>query len=242
QEPETGYLVLNAGDTHYVGLPIAVQQVLTRQADRQIPLGLTVDAEGTITFITHTGRQITVIPVVQNVTALQNVLNLMGLPEIVMQTNGHLLVPITGQAGVYYSVYPNLFSTLVSPAIDALDGVYQMPSNWLPTVMVAVLRFSDTSDEKVQREQLLYPAAADPAALVALVTGNQEAILESDGRVLLQLNKRTIYGLLDYTVTPSAYRGPAKIDDGEDVNGDGLADYRIVYPNGDSQVLFRLPQ
>jgi len=50
--------------------------------------------------------------------------------------------------------------------------------------------------------------------------------------------------ILDYLVISSRdpiIRDEPRCLDIEDVNGDGFADYAVLFPNGDRQVMFRLP-
>jgi hypothetical protein len=55
------------------------------------------------------------------------------------------------------------------------------------------------------------------------------------------IQKRSYQGLLDYLVTPGTPSEEVKVLIIKDVNGDGLADYQIVYPNGEKQMMYRLP-
>jgi hypothetical protein len=154
-----------------------------------------------------------------------------------MQANGNLKVPLAG--GAYYSARPDLFSAPVGEEIPlGLDG---MESPWVSNVSVVFLVFNEGT---VKRKQFMYPAAADPDALYALSETHQ-TILELDGRVSVQMgtgaDTRYYQGLLDYSVTPGTPVEEVNIELLEDLNEDELADYQIVYPNGDRQVMYQLP-
>ncbi|MDY6994688.1 MAG: hypothetical protein SVR94_19050, partial [Pseudomonadota bacterium] len=234
QNPVTGYLELDAGDQHYAVLPVAVRQILRHQVDQFIPLGINTAPDGQMTFITYTSREVTAYPVIQAPLALRKALLEFGLDHLVMLNNGHLKVSAS-QSPIYYSARPEQFALKTQMPLT-FDGVQ---SPWVENTAMVFFVFAAGEQNLLQ---YFYPAAADPEALLALA----QARLELDGRVWVQLgsaaNKRTYQGFLDYRVTPGAAISDAvHFLDIEDVNGDGLSDYRIVYPNGDNQIMFQLP-
>ncbi|MEZ5671290.1 MAG: hypothetical protein R3E08_02490 [Thiotrichaceae bacterium] len=89
-------------------------------------------------------------------------------------------------------------------------------------------------------QQSLY-RAAQPDAIYVL---SKDAVLENDGRLVLKLgsgdSQRTFYGTFDYVVTPGTapQHGESLFYQIEDKNGDGIPDYRMVYPNGEGQLIF----
>jgi len=231
QNPVTGYLELDAGDQHYAVLPVAVRQILRHQVDQFIPLGINTAPDGQMTFITYTSREVTAYPVIQAPLALRKALLEFGLDHLVMLNNGNLKVSAS-QSPIYYSARPEQFALKTQMPLT-FDGV---PSPWVENTAMVFFVFAAGEQNLLQ---YFYPAAADPEALA-------QARLELDGRVFVQLgseaNKRTYRGFLDYRVTPGAAVSDAvQFLDIEDVNGDGLSDYRIVYPNGDNQIMFQLP-
>lgn len=233
-----GYLEVDIGDLHYAILPVQVQQVLNWQVDQSVPLGITFNPDGSIVFITHSSREVLAYPVVHDPEALSVGLRRFGLDKWEMLSNGNLKVSASNSA-IYYSARPDLFSTKI-PVPLGVDG---MDSPWVENRALVFLGFEDAAGDI--RSQWIYPAAADPAALYAL-TQESVPVLTLEGRLVVHLgsgaNKRSYQGILDYQVTPGAVVSDrVQFLDIADINGDGLGDYRIVYPNGDNQVLFRTP-
>jgi hypothetical protein len=253
QNPGTGYLELTVENLHYTVLPIQVHQILRQQVAKAMPQGLFINPDGKVTFITHTSREIVALPVVQDPPALQQELKRFGLKPMTMQPNGNLTVPLAN--GAYYNARPDLFSIEMLDSIPV--GLDSAKAEWLSNVVTTFLVFEQSATAVTpnplpagpgsgtqRRKQFMYPAAADPEALYALSQDSQ-TVLKLDGRVCLYMGtgtqKRSYQGLLDYLVTPGTPSEEVKVLIIKDVNGDGLADYQIVYPNGDKQMMYRLP-
>jgi hypothetical protein len=246
QNLDNGYLVLDTVPLHYMALPIQVQQVWGKQTIGNTPfksLGLTLVPDGEVIFVTHTGRKITALPVVQEPIALQWALEQLDLPPMLMQANGNLQVPLAN--GDYYMARPNLFATdLLNEAPLGLNGT---ASPWIDYLNEISLVF-DVSDPQLgtqqRRQQFMYPAAADPAALYALAAeSDSSTILYNDGRVYAYRGKgeqKTVYkGVLDYLVTPgNSTTDQVRFYTTRDMNGDGDPDYEVIYPNGDQQIMY----
>jgi hypothetical protein len=226
QDPETGYLFLEIENIRYAVLPTQVRQVLRKQIAKSIPSGMTVDNDGTVTFITHTGRQVKTQPVVQAPQALTNALRELGLNQVMMLENGNIKVPTTN--GYYFMARASLFATQV-------DMPLGLVANQLPVYLV----FENNGNH---HRQFIYPAAADPEALYALSENNPDIIPSNDGRITIRIGNRKYQGVLDYVVTTGQPQTTEQLQlhNTADQNGDGCNDYRIDYPNGDSQILFCL--
>ncbi len=223
QHPTYGYLSVPVGDHLYTVLPLRARQVFhSSRRDDSTTAGLTLDANGTVTFVTYMGREVIGTPVIQAPAALQEALHQWNL-QAEMQPDGNVKVP--SAEGNYFMARPNLYSTLTSSA---------EPLGLTLTSPVALVFEDDTGK---RRNQVIYPAAANPAALRA-AGGN--TVLENDGRVTLAVGSRVYRGKLDYLVTSGA-RGATdqvQVVVVPDVNGDGLEDYQIIYPEGRLQVMF----
>jgi hypothetical protein len=159
---------------------------------------------------------------VQSPEVLRSALRAWGLSEISAQENGTLHVSAEGG---YYSARPDLLATSLTEQMS--EGIYTDEAT-------AFLLFSDEQGQL--RQQFLYPAAANPEALF---TSDTTVILELNGHVFLQMGGKTYEGVLDYWVSVGEQRNEVQIEDIEDMNGDGLLDYQIHYPNGEQQVMFR---
>lgn len=66
--------------------------------------------------------------------------------------------------------------------------------------------------------------------------------LDADGVINVAHLGQTLRVRAGYRVVGGPGGGlPLVLEGAEDANGDGLSDYRVVYANGDSQLLYRLP-
>ena len=70
---------------------------------------ISVAADGSVTFITHTGRWVRAIPVLHDSVAFLTGLQSFGLTSFVVLPSGNLRVPIA-DTGMYYSGRPSLLA------------------------------------------------------------------------------------------------------------------------------------
>lgn len=238
QNLKNGYLEMEVESLHYAVLPTQIRQILDleEQPEPSIKQGISINPDGEIIFVTHTSREISTLPVIQDPLALQRSLSQLNFPEVIMQPNGNLKVPIGN--GSYYNARPDLLSLEVPHEVPlGLDGAESIWSKHIGVVFL-VFEPSDTGMLSQRRKQFFYPAPADPQSLRNL---SVQTVLELNGRVEITLGERHYEGVLDYLVTPGTPTDRARIVDIEDINQDGLGDYRIIYPHGDEQVMYQLP-
>ena len=266
QNPDNGSLMLDFDTLHFRLLPIQVRQIWGKQTNLKEPfkpLGLSVEPTGQVTFVTHTGREITTQPVVQEPESLRASLNQFGITDLSMATNGNL--KIATPDGRYYSARPDLSSQDI--ASDTPLGLGGTDSNWLSNQIQVFLVFKPNDSSPLEspsgfesrrdssaiestapslRQQFLYAAAAEPSALYALsAESDSQTVLYYDGRVYAYTgkgaSKKAYKGVLDYLVTPGTPTGlsQAQLIEIEDINGDDITDYRLIYPNGDTQVMYQ---
>ena len=173
----------------------------------------------------------------QNPQALQAALAIFGLNQMSMQSSGNLKIPTLN--GQYYMVRPDLWS--MDMPTHKLVGIRGTNSSWLSNLVEVFLLFEGATGNV--RQQLLYPAAANPQALYDAQSGTDESqtVLYLDGRAYVFTDKGVYKGLFDYLVTPGSppFARKLQILDIEDINADGLTDYRIIYPNGDNQMMYQ---
>ncbi|OQW93724.1 MAG: hypothetical protein BWK79_09620, partial [Beggiatoa sp. IS2] len=225
QNSVTGYLEADIGKIHCAVLPAQTRQVLRNQIDHSIPLGMSVDNDHSVTFITHTGREVLTYPVVQDFAALQEQLQQRGLGEVIVESNGNLKIPLTTES--FFNAQPSLCAVAVSN---------ETPLGLTGTMPVSTV-FMDAQGQR--RQQFFYPAVADTASLARRKGGyRQEA-----SYITIVGQEQTYEGMLDYLVTlgQSPTGNAMQVLETEDMNGDGLRDYQIVYPQGVTQRIFRLP-
>ncbi|MDD2816145.1 MAG: Calx-beta domain-containing protein [Thiotrichaceae bacterium] len=243
QRADTGFLELSLnGDTlRYAVLPMQVQHILGKQAALSLAAGLTIREDGYIRFITNTGRQINTHPVVQAPAAFLEILKGWGLPEVTMQSTGNLKITSPNDTSNYHVARADLIATASSESV----GLFTQASPL--SAATSILRFVFTSPNGGGKwQQLIYPAAADPAALYNLSTDKQSILYNTGEARLFQSGsnqQNTYHGIFNYLVskgTPPT-SGKTEILELPDLNQDNLADYLIIYPNGDQQVLYQLP-
>ncbi len=262
QNPDNGYLTVNVDDKYYKVLPTQARHIWGNIENTQlIPIGTTVDPSGQVTFITHTGREIITIPVIHEAQALQDGLLELGLSNVTMLANGNLKI-LFGQD--YYMARPNLFSTEAPINIPLGVGATNLP--WLENLNEVFLIFDtiDTTEQPIalfevndkiqskliRQQQFIYPSAAEPDILYALAAEREnpdddcQTKLYNDGRVSMCVgvsqNKQIYKGVLDYLVkSGTKISDTLQIVEINDVNDDGLQDYRLIYPNGDQQIMYR---
>ncbi len=222
QQANYGYLSVDIEQVRYAVLPLQVRQVINnhRSDDPEAAAGMTLAADGTVTWVTHTGREVVAYPVIQAPAALQDALRAWNLTAD-MQLDGIIKVPTT--EGAFFMARPNLYSIPVSQ---------EQPLGLNVTSPISLI-FDDEAG--IRRQQLIYPAPADTSVLA-----DQSNVIGNDGRVSLQINNRTYQGMLDYLATSGtrATIGQLEVIDAGDLNGDGLNDYQLIYPNGVKQLLF----
>jgi hypothetical protein len=235
QEPNYGMLVLKYNGIVYPLLPVSLRQVLPEQLRNSKPyVGLYVEHNGNVEFITHTGRRINSVPVVYAPEQFLPALDNLGLGQAVMDATGNIYIPATD------SEYLSARASLLSPQVtDAEPGIKYINRVYLPNT--TKMQFTYTDNEGILRQQLIYPAPVDNAALQALTA---QVDIYMDGRVEAKNAAGQIEynGLLGYNIY-QAVAEPSdtiSIQEIEDVNVDGLLDYRLIYPNGDAQVLYRM--
>ncbi|RKZ38671.1 MAG: hypothetical protein DRQ49_13650 [Gammaproteobacteria bacterium] len=227
QDSELGYLMLDLDLLRIAVLPMQIKQSSNKQMIRDLSMGLYVDSTHKITFITHTGREVIAHPVIQAPDALNKILQIANLNEATMLENGNLKILIND--GAY--IMTRAASYALEVAMGTPLGVIGITANSLSFV------FEDQTGH--YRLQPIFPAAAEPEALYALSQNETDIVLKADGQMRLKINGYVYEGLFDYLVTTGHMpTTKAQILDIGDINGDGSKDYRINYPNGDSQIVF----
>jgi len=225
QNSVTGYLESTVESHYYAVMPIEVRQVLKQLLRGEVRAGISVAADGSVTFITHTGRWVRAIPVLHDSVAFLTGLQSFGLTSFVVLPSGNLRVPIA-DTGMYYSGRPSLLAIRSQLRSNVGLDVMRMP---------VAINYGDSW------QQPIYPTAAQPEAVYTL---SKDAVLDQDGRLTLKLGtgdtQRTFHGIFDYVVTPGSapQNGESLFYQIEDKNGDGIPDYRLIYPNGEGQLIF----
>jgi len=231
QDAESGALILDIGNLRIAVLPTQVKQSTVKKVTQDMPMGLYITPNHQVTFITHTAREIITQPVMQAPAFFNEELRRFNLNEPTMSENGNIQIVINEGASI-----------MARAAAFALQVQIPLGISTLATPVANTVNVSFVFEDKEgnRRQQLIYPAAADPEALFALSPNETDIVLEYDGRAHMQFGGNLYEGLLDYVVTTGnpPTTATTQILDIGDINADGCNDYRINYPKGESQILY----
>ncbi|GAB6042629.1 Calx-beta domain-containing protein [Endothiovibrio diazotrophicus] len=242
-----------ASDSLLVLHPVRVETPLSGEGP-----GLHLSDAGEVRIVTDDGLAVVCLPASGDLAALYDTVSDLGLAEVAVNAHGDLSIPLNSGAAplvpndqgelvippswfLRYVARPALYAPLAESGTargiavathPTLHGFYQL-----------IHRFTV---ENRLREQILYPALADWDAVVTAlshVPGFQRIVQDSEGVLKITLGGTTLATIPDYLV--DRY-DPLDSDQVQfaphaDLNGDGTADYLILYPNGDQQALYVLP-
>lgn len=230
-----GVIFLATGTEHLVLTPLSVTQAKPEQTP-----GIVQHPDGSVSFVTESRREIVAQPAVEDVPALQTALQQLGLNTMQMNTEGTLKIPVNSQ--MYYVARPDRITTPAS-AFEPL-GLLFAASPWLKNNALAVLHFMETSGE-LRRQQVLYPTAAHPSELwqaLRGIPGASAVTFNNNGTVTVKVNHQTYTAVFDYVVQQGAANNVPQMLFIPDQNADGTEDIRMIYPNGDRQIMYLVPQ
>lgn len=236
QDPTTGELTILTPDSLSVLLPVAVSQAEVGQQP-----GIYVSEDGDILFITRSRRAILAHPLVADIPSLvASAMDKELLVEFDEQAN-ILMFPMHGDH--YYVGRP--FSAIAAPA-GAEEGLLTRPLQDFPNVVEYSLIFREGEDKLMQ--QALVPRPADWPGLKALLLATpamEEVRIDAEGVISVTAAGTLLRGRVSHRVdqgrAPSV-AGHIALQATHDLNGDGVADYVVTYPNGDVQTLYLYPQ
>jgi len=229
QLPETGALLLVLGEEHIILAPIAVTQ--STQA-----AGITINPDGSVLFVTATGRAILTQPTLENSQALETMLINWGIAGFTAYADGSIKTATLGQ--YYYLARPDKTATKA----EIGEGITLLPATLSTQFNLTALHYTDNMG--VFRQQLLYPTAAHPAELKVALTelpGAKNLLFYNNGSLSITINEITYTALTDYKVKTGTANGFTQFLSIADQNGDHSDDIKVIYHNGDQQILYLLP-
>ncbi|MCP4697869.1 MAG: beta-propeller fold lactonase family protein [Gammaproteobacteria bacterium] len=189
--------------------------------------GLNINGNGSIEFIAPSARAMTAWPLVQDANTL-----LAALQETGFQIFGDGSFSMQIDADTRYVLRPDMLSSLAP----------SQPLGINATLGFVELVFDDK--DKVRRMQKLYPIPADAQALRAYLETETEGTVTfgNTGKISVAGGLAPFEGELDYAVESSA--SPSDkiqlMKNIVDIDMDGVKDFLVIYPNGESQVIYRL--
>jgi len=230
-----GTLILITGSEHIVLTPIRVTQAQPEQSP-----SIEQHPDGSVSFITESRREILAQPAVEDATALQTELQKLGLNTMQMDAEGTLKMPVSSQ--MYYVARADKITNVAS-AFEPL-GLLFTASPWLKNNQLAALHFVET-EGILRRQQILYPTAAHPTELwqaLRGIPGASAVTFNNNGTITVKVNRQTYTAVFDYQVQQGAANHVPQMLFIADQNGDGTEDIRMIYTNGDRQIIYLVPQ
>lgn len=156
----------------------------------------------------------------------------------IREQNGSVSAP-------FYAALPDSVASAPTMAnVAGLSVAPYMPDK-LKNVFVAYAVYQDSQGQLRQKALLPTPAQWEQLRIALLNSDFTNIVLQADGIIAVTASDGTVYKVFaDYIVTPgddNVTKEPklsfAVIND---VNGDGVSDLKVTYPNGDQQILLLL--
>jgi len=255
----TGIGTISVGDSTYHFLPYTATQVAQGTAQ-----GIFLNGDQSGYMVTDERLRFNFQPALAAVDVLQTQLTAAQMPRLIVTEHGNITVqrnqgtpPLeldsTGKLVINNSFYdrfiirPAIVSTLV-PA-STVAGVYLEPHPRPALKNEVYLRIVFTTGTQ-RRQQLMTTAPLITDELVTSLrnmTGVTDVRVEEFGITTFRFNGRvlTLYAdMIIRRIDPTTYVGvtpPRGIFDAGDRNGDGTADFRMLYSTGDEQTFLLLP-
>lgn len=233
QSATTGNLLLPMGEELFVLVPTEI-----KQASLESSPGVNVFPDGSVVFITETRRSITVQPSIYAPQAFQESLKIFGLGSFQATSEGNLTLAASDE--IYFKTRPD-WQTQPTSTFEAL-GFQALSSPFIQGMQIFLLRFLDDRGER--RQQFFYPASAHQEELrLALIgiPGANWVKFENNGTVSVNIDERTYRAVFDYKVETGPVSKVTQLLVVPDQNGDHNEDIKVVYANGDQQLLFMVP-
>ncbi len=176
---------------------------------------------------------------VQSMVTFAKYLQSVGLN--VIETNANGTISVTS-GDVTFLVRPSFQSNLVEDGESISEGFNIATEASGAAISSMVLGYYN--DDEELRKQALYPAPLDvevfKTLLAKLVPNVSKVEVAQTGEVTITVAGQHVKGILDYVVHKNAAPASANgaIQMLGDIDGNGLNDFLITYPNGTTQVFF----
>ncbi len=159
----------------------------------------------------------------------------------VITTNANGTISVTS-GDITFLIRPSFQSELVEEG-ETLGEGFNITTEAGDAVISSMILGYYNDDEEL-RKQALYPAPLDvevfKTLLAKLVPNVSKVEVAQTGEVTITVAGQHVKGVLDYVVHKNA--APASADGAiqmlGDIDGNGLNDFLITYPNGTTQIFF----
>ena len=169
-----------------------------------------------------------VIPAVYQLDRLMGFLTLPNNSNNVTEKdNGNVLIKIDNKN---IAIFRPQWGMIIPEKATQEEGLYRQDGGYSP------LFYQIVKDEnEVLWQQNFYPSVPDMEGLQAKAT---KVKLHEGGTLQFTFEGLDYQGVLDYFTTESFGLGTLTIKETDDANGDGIKDFKIFYPNGNTQLMF----
>jgi hypothetical protein len=253
-QTSTGIIEIAFGEDKFYLRPTKVTRNLL-----DIPEGVWEWEGGIYKFVTDVNHVIDMHPGIASIDTLQEALSALQMPELVITDQGNIEVQKdqgipkfekkpNGEIVINASYYDRWLIrpyALVRSSLDSLSGIFEVPHPTATGYSAIALYYKLGSNDKVQ---YFYPAPANFTELEAAIRrriGYIDVSFEGFGitkftLLTLESGRETIRLVPDYSLGKITDLKPdlQGFFDEDDLNYDGINDYRMVYSNGDEQIFY----
>ncbi len=229
------------------GLDTILRPVSVTEKDSGEQPGISTTEDGHVQFITENGRKIIFQVEAQAFDDLTEQLDQFNL-KVERDAENNLQIFQRNSSGDletdnWFNVRPGLLSEPVNDDAETI-GVenYEYPD--LPGVFGYYYQF--IKEDQLYR-QYMHAMPADWSSLkgdLNSLPGAETVSISVDGEIFVRLDGTDYFGRMDAKVNPvetsQALLSKTVLIDMGDINGDGHVDYKVVFPNGESQILYLL--
>jgi len=213
QNPENCQLELTIEGVHFAVLPVQVKQTNSHAK-------LTINPDGSVTFITAQGREFLAYPVIQELSALIEAVAPLGIHQVALQENGILTAELDEGKVVART-------DMAATPVSDIEPLGLFPSE------LNVMRFIFEDEMGQKHQQRIYPTCAYPEIL-----DNYSLTRDHKGKVSITIKGKRYQGIFDYVVSQNENGEPDTQVVFTPISENGhIIAFEVIYPTGERQML-----